>query len=221
MGYERMLRRVGLLTVAAVSIAAMAAGSGAAARSNSSECGPRGGTVLTNGRIRLYRTTEVRSGEDRQALYGCLKGSRINRRIGPLRRQTWAASVRAPFAISGAWASAIEERQVGQDTVRIYAAMRDIRSGIARYCSVGAGDRPGQWPTVRSLVMSMNGWVAWAAIVSTGSSSPPRAVEIDACDSGGVRVLDSGSDIESSSLTIHGSTVSWMKAGEQHSAKLR
>lgn len=71
---------------------------------------------------------------------------------------------------------------------------------------------PVEWST-DGLVLTKHGFIAWIASSSSAKS-------VSAFDSSGRRELDSGADIDTSSLTRSGSVVSWTKGGVTQSATL-
>jgi hypothetical protein len=156
-------------------------------------------------------------GEGTGPVYGCLKSSGKSRRMGPIQRKGWSASMRGPFALKTTWAGAVENRRPGKDAARVYVTSLDIQTGKGRHCLIGSADRSGQLPAVRLLLIDKAGALAWAAITPSPTG---RAPLIGACDSQGNRVLDSGAGVEIKSVALRGSTLSWTNAGGPRSAQL-
>jgi hypothetical protein len=183
------------------------------------ECHPQGTeTLAASPQIRIYKGTAPRSPLGRATLvYGCLKSSGKTRRLGPIQLNGGSASMPGPFALKATWASAVEDRQVGQDTTRVYATSRNIQTDKGRRCLIGSADRPSQLPAVRVLLIDKAGALAWAAITPSPTG---RAPLIGVCDSQGARILDSGAGVEINTMQLHGSTLSWSNAGGPRSAQL-
>jgi hypothetical protein len=68
---------------------------------------------------------------------------------------------------------------------------------------------------VTDLELKSNRSIAWL-VLDTFSGNR----QVVAVDSNGRRVLDSGADVELESLTLDGSTLSWINGGVTHSATL-
>ncbi len=115
---------------------------------------------------------------------------------------------------------------------RWFVVVRDLRSGrIIRHVSTGAplkptSDTAGVGP-VTDLVVKDNGSAAWIAddiertTATSGPSSETPYLEVYASDGSGTRLLASGTDIQSSSLALAGSTVYWTQASRPFVALLR
>ncbi len=111
----------------------------------SAPCGSTGTTTLAaNSQVRLYRGAGQSGQGGTAPVFNCLKSSGKSRRLGPLQRFGKSASVRGPFAIKGTWAAVVEERKSGPDSAKVYVISQDARTGKARRCLAGSGDRP--WP---------------------------------------------------------------------------
>lgn len=197
-----------------------AAPAAVAAEKSSAACSATGTrTLAANPEVRLYREAPPPGQGATGPVYGCLKSSGKSRRIGPTQRRGWSASIGGPFALKGTWAAAIEDRQVGKDTTRVFVAVRDIRAQTrwGRRCLIGSADRPSQLPAVRLLLVNKDGALAWVAITPSPTG---RAPLLGVCDAQGTRILDSGAGLEIESVELRGSTLSWMNAGGPRSAQL-
>lgn len=191
--------------------------SSAASQHSTPLCGPAEATTLAaNRQMRLYELAG--SAKQASSVYACSEAYERPRRLGPMRAagNVWAASMPGPFALARLWAGGIEDRLTGQDTVRVYTAVRNIRTGKARHCSIGGADRPGQLPRVRRVFLTKNGSLAWAAIMKLGAQGP----QIGVCESADPRILDSGYGIAIDSVSLRGSTLIWLDAGVRRSAEL-
>jgi hypothetical protein len=177
-------------------------------------CGPKlGSTLIQDREIRLY---SLRS----EVKYGCLRASGVSRSLGPIRSGdgVWRASMPGPFAVNAPSVGGIEARVVGQDTVRLFTAARNVRSGKATHCLLGGADRPGQLPLVRRVMLDPEGSVIWVAIMRLGVAGPAIGV----CESAGSpRILGMGSGIDVASVSLQGSTLTWLDAGVRQSRVVR
>jgi hypothetical protein len=92
----------------------------------------------------------------------------------------------------------------------------DLRDGSRREVKVSGGQFRGGG--VEDLELKENGSVAW---IESAFERGSRTVEqVGALDTTGQRVLDRGFRIERNSLTLTGSTLSWINAGQARSAVL-
>jgi len=69
------------------------------------------------------------------------------------------------------------------------------------------------------VVLKANGSVAWI-VDRLAFMGLPRTIDVVAVDSTGRRLLDSEQDVEPTSLTLTGSTLSWRKGGATKSTTL-
>lgn len=180
-------------------------------------CGPRSAhTLLGSKTLRLYRSGSTAS---KTVLYVCSKDSDRRRKLGPVRpdKNVWSASIYDPFALAGNWAGAIESRLRGQDSVRVYSASRNVVTGDGRHCYLGGADRPGQLPKVLETFLTPNGSLAWVAVLPIESDE----TQIGVCEAAGRRILDSGDGIETNSVVLTGTTLTWTDSDMGRSAALR
>jgi hypothetical protein len=103
--------------------------------------------------------------------------------------------------LDGCWAS------VSVVDLRDGAVLHRVSLSLALAGSFGSGRGPSD------VELKDNGSVAWIA----GSGSP---WEVGVIDAAGERVLDRGRRIQSDSLTLTGSTLTWRKGDQTHSAML-
>lgn len=208
-----------LLVVLVVLAGLQVSSSWATAKRSGSSCGPTEARTLSGSReIRVYEI----AGNDpagSPSIFGCIKPSGRPRRIGPVLGHAWSAAISGPFSFATPWVGAIELRQEGQDTARLYSASVSVESGAASRCLIGGGDRPGQLPRVRETFLTPAGRLAWVALMPDRGSG--ATLEIGACESSGPNILESGSGIEANSVALKGSTLSWSDSGVQRSARLR
>jgi hypothetical protein len=96
----------------------------------------------------------------------------------------------------------------------------DLRNGHRR----DSGDHENlpnhEQPVATDLVLKRNGSIAWILTVVNGDLTPPGS-EVGRMDSRGETTLAAANDIESRSLRLRGSTLSWRQAGTTRAANLR
>jgi hypothetical protein len=80
---------------------------------------------------------------------------------------------------------------------------------------------PESFDHVDSIVMTRAGAVAWIAEGNSLVALHARDVEVHSADAAGSFLLDSGSAIQTGSLALHGSRLSWRHASATRSATLR
>jgi hypothetical protein len=205
---------IGLVVLAGLQVSS----SWATAKRPGGSCGPTDARTLSGSQeIRVYEMVGKDSASS-PSIFGCIKPSGRPRRLGPVVGHTWSAALSGPFSFATPWVGAIELRQEGQDTARLYSAAMSVKAGAASRCLIGGGDRPGQLPRVRETLLTQAGRLAWVALIpGEGSGS---TLEIGACESSGPNILDSGSGININSVALKGSTLSWSDSGVQLSARL-
>lgn len=208
-----------VVVAVAMSLAAFGLPARAGERSGTVECGPpRAKTLQEDVNIRLYRGS-AQHGDSEAPVFGCLGPKGPSRRLGPIpaKGPIWASSMSQPYGLSRPWVAGVEAQLRGQDSVRIYIAARNLRTGTTRHCLVGGADRPGQLPRVRHLPIASNGTAVWAAVMHLGTKGP----QIGACDASGSRVIAAGPDIEIDSVEVKGTTVRWIEASNHRAASLQ
>jgi hypothetical protein len=122
-----------------------------------------------------------------------------------------------PFAIGSPWAAGIEDRLVGQDTVKVSAVGVNTLTGTEVRCPIGAANRPGQLPRVEGLWAVGEGRFVFSAILRL----EPLGPEIAVCErDGNVNILAHGDGIETGSVVVSGTLVKWTQEGRPKSARL-
>lgn len=206
----RMVRSV--LAIAVFMTAWGVSASGAfAGRQETSSCGPTAvRTVARGNNVRVY---ERKEGGHRASVFVCAIPNGQSRRLGPTRQKGQSAFMEGPVATAGVWAAAVEVRQSGQDTTKVFVSARNARTGSANKCLVGGADRPEQVPLVKAVGIADNGVVAWGSVMKL----PPKGPEIATCSSSEVSILDRGPGVEVSTLHVRGNKVTWSKNGSTES----
>ena len=105
-----------------------------------------------------------------------------------------------------------------------WVVVRDLRNGrLVRRVPTGATRKPqdvGIGPVV-GMVVKSDGAVAWIARIAEALvRGKPWEYEVHAVDKTGSRLLESGADIDPSSLALAGSTLYWTQGGRPMSAVL-
>jgi hypothetical protein len=126
------------------------------------------------------------------------------------------AGVFAGFA--GAYQEPAGEQQLA------YLRAVDLRTGRARVAEQAIPDAgPSESHRVTDLELRYTGGLAW--IVERRSfaqdpGSPTVTYEVHKVDRGGRQRLDAGADIDPTSLTLSGATISWRRGGVTRTAVL-
>jgi hypothetical protein len=221
------MRRNALATLIALGltmfVAVMPLGSSSAAADSSRSCGPaKGKTLIADQRGQIYTLPAPPGLEYFPPTYGCLFAGGPARRLEPVDH---GQLERKPLELNSPW--------VGYTVVRIFGGrntsaiiVRNLRTGRFKTRLPGTVAQTGALSLVAGMVLKNNGSVAWI-----GERGGTRQVE--ASDSSGFRVLDESSGpgsylfehdpalgIDRRSLTLHGSTVTWLDSGMAHSAEL-
>jgi hypothetical protein len=195
------------LVVLAACGSSMAKSAGGATR-----CGPPSArTLASDGRVRVYAL--------RQEAYGCSAARGRSFRLGHVTRALAESRV-GPVAVAGDLA-AYGLQSFGVDTVRASVVVRRLTDD-SRIKELPATRAVGveAFQSVGSVVVMANGAVAWIGVEHSivGHSS---AIEVHAAGAGSARVLDSGPNIDPTSLRLRGSRLSWVDGRATRHATLR
>ncbi len=173
-------------------------------------CGPaHARTLAVDGAVRVYARGN--------AVYGCsMRGTRVFR-LG--QRVTCLGAARIdPVVVAGELAAYGSER-CGVDTGSTLVIVRRLTDG-KQLRAAPATSPPGveSFQFVRSLVLRGDGAVAWIGTGSSIVSHGSQKIEVHkAGRHGPVVLLDSGAGVRPSSLTLHGSRLTWRDgAGLRH-----
>jgi hypothetical protein len=160
------------------------------------------------------------------AYLGCVRGSRRAYEVGgPSVGSSSGAGGARHLTLAGtvvaweAFESAGVTGELGRESWMV--VVRDLRTGsVLRRLPTGTARVKG-WVGVgptQQIVVSGNGAVAW--IASVAGPAGQDALEIHVADRTGARVVAEGSDIESDSLALAGSTLYWTQGGKPSAATL-
>lgn len=201
--------RSGIL-VGLVALTACGSSSGMAA---SAGCGPATARTLAADRVaRVYQTAVN--------VYGCSSASRTSYLLGASGRSIREGRAR-PIDLAG-FDVAYGHSDFGVDTVSAQVVVRSLRTG-RQLRSEPATTRPlgaESFQSVASVVAKPDGAVAWIGEGGSVISGASSDVEVDRADAHGLAPLDSGSGIDTRSLRLRGSTVSWRHNARARSAAL-
>lgn len=167
-----------------------------------------GRTLVANGHLRLF-SSEASSG--RQTAYVCAKPSG---RIWPLGSPD--SIVQKPFGISRSWVAAASEEGRPQDLFIRDVVARGAFDGRTNSCRLGAANRPGQLLRLDVVVVTDGGRIGWSGEERIGYGEPV----VGTCINGSVEVIARGADVETASLVLKGSVLTWMEAGSRRSKRL-
>jgi hypothetical protein len=169
-------------------------------------------TLAGNSDIRIYSL-----GGRGATVFACIRPAGPQVRLGPRHADGWGAALRGPFAIGAPWAGGVEVRQTGLDTDKVYSVARNVRSGRAIHCLIGASGLAGRLPRFARVALSRSGVLAWSDVMPGGSAGG----QIGVCElHGRVRVLDQGAGVVLRSLRLHGSTLTWQDSRGTQSAQI-
>jgi len=176
----------------------------------------RAKTDLRNSDGRVFEQLRLEgSGEFFPHAYACLFS--VNKRF-PLSRNWDEETIETPRLTAPYAAYVRVFCGVGSCTPLI--EVRDLRDGHRfRNLDVSSETLPGRAREVADLELKANGSVAWIVDRFEFMGSP-HTIDVVAVDSAGRRVLDSGTDVDPKSLTLTGSTLTWVKSGATRSASL-
>jgi hypothetical protein len=182
-------------------------------RASVGRCGPAGAQTLASDKVaRVYATGN--------AVYGCATGAGRSFRLGARRSCVGTSRAGPVFALAGRLAGYGVSR-CGIDTGFTQVVVRRLSDGAQLRSLPATGVvGPESYQGVGSLVLRADGGVAW---IGTGSSivGGRKLIEVRKADRGGVALLDSGPAVDSGSLRLHGSKLTWKHGGRVRSASLQ
>jgi hypothetical protein len=199
-----ILAAAGLLTACGASVAHSQGSSGPS-------CGPAAAhTLAASPQARVY----VSGG----TAYGCARSGRSSNRLGG--RGSCIGRPRVdPVTVTGTL-TAYASETCGVDTGTTVVIVRRLTDG--RHLRSSPATAPvgvESYQTVHSLVLKVDGAVAW---IATGRSLGTRhgAVEVWRSDRHGTTRLDSGQAIQARSLRLTGATLNWRHGTQTRHAAL-
>jgi hypothetical protein len=206
--------RVVRLVVATGLLAAVTGGGRAIAQPAAPACGPASARMIAGDRLaRVYA--------DGGSAYGCVAGGSRAYRLGATRLGVSLGEARIEAIRVAGRLAAYGLRTMGVDTGYVTVNVRVLSTGALltrRSATTRAGVEDFQ--SINSLVLKADGAVAW--IATAHSIGKPKFVrQLLALDRQGLRVLDSGPSLGSTSLALHGLTISWKHGTTTRTATLR
>jgi hypothetical protein len=178
---------------------------------SSSPCGPAGArTLAADGVARVYAV-----GND---VFGCASGGSRPYKLG--QRNTCVGTARVGPVVVAAKLTAYALSRCGVDTGFTQVIVKRLTDG-AQLRALAATSPPGpeSFQSVDSLTLKSDGAVAW---IATGSSivGGRKLIEVRKADRDGDALLDSGGAVDSASLRLHHSRLSWKHGSTTRTATL-
>jgi hypothetical protein len=181
---------------------------------------PGSRTLADDGAGRIYAVGTV---ELPSRVFGCLHSTGKARRFRlpaeadgfSTMRVIGLVTLRAPWA-AYSWLAV-----QGIDVLRTGVVVENLRTGKLAHVDPAIAEIPGRVygpGQVVTMVLKGNGSVAWAA-EALGYTPPHIQVQSDGVE--GLKLLAEGSEVDPTSLSLHGSTLGWLNAGALDSAHLR
>jgi hypothetical protein len=189
--------------------------SGTTSGPGAQHCGPAAATTLATGhQARVYSW--------HGGVFGCSFARGRPFRLGSAARSIREAKV-TPVALAGIEV-AYGLSKFGIDTVRTDVVVRRLSDSkqLADFPATVAGVVEG-FQSVGSLAVKSDGAVAWIGLERSIIGGHRSVIEVRAADAPDTtsRLLDSGPDIGTQSLRLHGSTLTWSHGAATRHATLR
>jgi hypothetical protein len=213
------MRRAVLISVlflaACGSSSAAPASTATSSAGGAARCGPGSArTLAASGLARVYATSG--------GVFGCSSRTRHTVRLGQSKTCLGSPRVTA-VAVAGELA-AYGSEACGVDTGTGTLVVRRLSDGrqLQAYPAVSSSLGPESYRSVAAVVVKADGALAW---IGVGSSiiSHRKVTEVHAAAPGAssARLLDRGSAINTRSLRLRGSQLTWSDGGRTRSASLR
>lgn len=152
-------------------------------------------------------------------VFGCARGTGQSYKLGASARSLREARV-GPVAVAGTDVG-YGSTNFGVDTVNSQVVVRNLGDGRQVHAAPATTTSlPESFQTVDSIVVRSGGAVAWIAEVGSVISHA-HEIEVQRVDARGPALLDSGSGIDTRSLRLHGSTLTWRDGSATRTATLR
>jgi hypothetical protein len=177
-------------------------------------CGPVSATTLaSDGLARVY--------SQHGWVYGCAAAGQKSFLLGQA-SGTYAAKRVGPIALAGVDA-AYGLTTSGVDTISSEVVVRRLTDGqVLRSHNAITGNLPAEfYERVDVVVVKANGSVAWTANAGSIISHTGLKVQVEKSDQTSRTLLDQRPDINTGSLRLNGSTLTWRDGASRRSATLR
>jgi hypothetical protein len=209
-----MRRYVGIVVLAWLFIAAVAASAAAA----SFRCPPHRSQLLKHDHEAfVYIPADLSEHGEIEGDYSCAIGARRGYAIG-LRISASPGGNEGGFDHLMLSGQMLADETIAAETARDDIVVRNLLTGRwVHKLPVGGKRQLGGNGSVGSMVLKQDGAVAW--IVRIEGANP--VLEVWAADTKGLRVLASGATITPGSLRLRGSILSWVNGGVAARATLR
>jgi hypothetical protein len=176
-------------------------------------CGPAAARTLAASSIaRVYAS--------RGTVFGCSSHAAGSTQLGQVkscigRSQVGLAVVKGELAAFGL-------RRCGVDTgqASVVVERLDNRRPVHSAVVFTGRLRPESYTQVASLVLKLDGSVAWIGTAASVVNPNRQSVEVHAIGRAGERLLDSGGGIAARSLRLRGSVLSWRHGSRTRTARL-
>ena len=199
------------LAIISGAIVVATAACGSAAATATGHCGPAGAkTLVIDSVARVYTSAG--------SVYGC-SASGHRYRLGSSQRHPGQPAI-GKAALAGVDV-AYGATTFGVDTSGASVTVRRLDTGrtVRRKSAMNGPVGPEAFQSVEGLVVKSDGAVAWIAQANSVVSHRSQ-IEVDRVDERGGATLDTGSGIDTSSLRLHGSRLSWRHSGAVRTATL-
>jgi hypothetical protein len=152
--------------------------------------------------------------------FGCLFSTRRSWRLD--RPNRWSYVNPKTLVLSAPWV-AYSITSMGVDGGGSGMSVRNLRTGVVSHSfpAITAPTEPmvESFNSVARIVLQKDGNVAWVG-EETSIPNPLVRRQVEIADSAGLSVVDEGPGIVPESLTLNGSTVSWVDSGETRTVQL-
>lgn len=152
--------------------------------------------------------------------FGCLFATRHSWRLD--RPSRWSYLNLKTLVLGAPWV-AYSITSMGVDGGASGVSVRNLRNGVISH-SFPAVTSPSapmveSFSSVAKIVLQKDGDIAWVGEESS-IPNPQLRRQVEIAHSAGLSVVDEGPGIAPESLTLNGSTVSWVDSGETRTAQL-
>jgi hypothetical protein len=181
---------------------------------------PGSRTLAEDGAGRIYA---VGTDELPSLVFGCLYSTGKARRFRlPAEADGFSIFRIIPLVtLRAPWAAYSWLAVQGKDVLRTGVVVENLRTGKLAHVDPAISEIPGRVYGPGEIVMMVlkgNGSLAWAA-EALGYIPPHIQIQSDGVE--GHKLLEEGSEVDPTSLSLHGSTLDWLNAGALRSAHLR
>jgi hypothetical protein len=195
-----------------VSIVVVIAACGSSSATASAQCGPSAARTLAANRLARVYTSKG-------STYGCANAVRRSYLLSHGSFRPGRPRI-GKLALAGT-VVAYGETITGVDTAGAQVIVRRLDNGqtLRSLAAMSQPLGPESFQSVDSIVVRSDGAVAWIAMARSIIRHSTQT-EVDRADRRGRATLDAGSGIDSASLRLTGSSLSWRHGGVRRTARL-